>query len=191
MAVQGDWAFCEKCYGLFYNGYERKGRCPGGRGGHKQPQTGMGYNYQLNHSIPGNQYSQPDWEFCVKCHGMFFNGYSGGTCPAGGVHMRHEQAYRFVLVHDYPELRKGEQPYWEFCVNCHGLFYNGFNDKGRCPATPRVILQNGDRVHIGGHKRHPQAFHFVLRYWMASPPTTDLPAYHCGWPPNPSVCPGY
>lgn len=95
-----------------------------------------------------------------------------------------------VLKHDAPKLYSNEQPYWEFCENCHGLFYNGNNDKGKCPATPRVMLLNGDRVHIGGHKRHPQAFHFVLRFETPAPLGYTLNV-GCGWPPNPSVCPGY
>lgn len=189
LADQGDWAFCEKCYGLFFNGYEYKGKCPAG-GVHKKPQTGMGYNYQLNHSIPGNQYSQPQWEFCVKCHVMFFNGYSGGNCPKGGKHERHEQAYHFVLKHDPPQIYSNEQPYWEFCTACDGLFYNGFTSKGRCPGTIYAIRPGGDRVYMGSHGRHQNAYHFVLRFATPAPPL-HVPNYACGWPPNPSVCPGY
>ncbi|PHG54356.1 hypothetical protein [Bacillus toyonensis] len=191
MAIQRDWAFCEKCYGLFFNLYPDKGSCPGGRGGHKQAQTGMGYDYMLNHSIPSNQYTQPEWEYCKKCHGMFFNGYPNkGICPSGGVHERHKEGYHFVLKHDTPRLYSNEQPYWDFCIYCQGLFYNGFNKKGSCPASEKVRLLDGDYKHIGGHKRHPEAYNFILTFWTASPPPYPLIA-HCGWPPNPSICPGY
>ena len=30
---------------------------------------------------------QTNWRYCQKCHAMFFNGYQGGRCPAGGSHM--------------------------------------------------------------------------------------------------------
>lgn len=99
----------------------------------------MGYNYLLDHSVPSNQYYQPQWEFCVKCHGMFFNGNSG---------------------------------------------------KGRCPGTIYAIRPGGDRVHMGSHERLSNAYHFLLRFQTAPPPPHGV-NYACGWPPNPSVCPGY
>lgn len=42
-----------------------------------------------------------------------------------------------------------EQRDWEFCTNCHVMFFNGYPDKGKCPGG-------------GGHQHHPDAFRFVL-----------------------------
>ncbi|WP_428338671.1 hypothetical protein [Mycobacterium sp.] len=51
-----------------------------------------------------------------------------------------------LLNHDLPETN-GAQAQWRFCNRCHGLFYDGYPDKGHCPAG-------------GGH--HAQGFNFVL-----------------------------
>src|SRR5215475_290342 len=45
---QGDWRFCNKCNGIFYDGYPQKGRCPAG-GGH----VAQGFNFVLSH--PGDR----------------------------------------------------------------------------------------------------------------------------------------
>lgn len=96
--AQKDWEFCTKCYGMFFNGYPDKGNCPAG-GGHQYHPTN--YHFVLPHNIPGTQYAQTEWEFCVKCHGMFYNGYPDkGKCPEGGSHAHHPNAYRFVLPHN-------------------------------------------------------------------------------------------
>jgi hypothetical protein len=42
--------------------------------------------------------SQSNWRFCTKCNALYFNGFAGGRCPAGGAHARQAAAdYDFVL----------------------------------------------------------------------------------------------
>ncbi|HLZ64087.1 MAG TPA: hypothetical protein VKR06_44730 [Ktedonosporobacter sp.] len=75
---------------------------------------------------------QFDWRFCVKCEGLFFNGYPGkGTCAAGGGHA--PAGYNFYLPHDIPGTPTAQAD-WRFCVKCEGLFFNGYPGKGTCAA---------------------------------------------------------
>ncbi|AXN37246.1 hypothetical protein ACFCVU_24575 [Peribacillus butanolivorans] len=86
-----------------------------------------------------------------------------------GAHMRHEQAYRFVIKHDAQQLYSNEQPYWERCVNCQGLYFNDPSNKGKCPATTRYIdntsitnPEHGENWYYSGpHVRDPQ-YHYIL-----------------------------
>ncbi len=142
--AQLEWRFCDKCFGMFFNGnLDSKGRCPVSGVHHAQ-----GFNFSLPHDVPASA-GQPGWRFCDKCFGMFFNGdpNNKGRCPAGGGH--HPQGFKFSLPHDVPA--SAGQPGWRFCDKCFGMFFNGDpNNKGRCPAG-------------GGH--HPQgAFQFVLAH---------------------------
>jgi len=96
MDGQPAWRFCDKCFGMFFNGDpdpNRRGRCPAGDVHHAQ-----GFVFYLPHDVP-DTVGQPDWGFCDKCFGIFFNGdpNNKGRCPAGDVH--HAQGFRFVLPH--------------------------------------------------------------------------------------------
>ena len=144
MPYQQNWRYCGKCRGLFFDGYAYKGKCPAG-GGH----DAVGYSFSLPYNVPGTLTAQRDWEFCVKCHGMFFNGYPDkGSCPAGRGHEHNLNAYHFTLPHDVPSTPTAQRD-WEYCVKCHGMFFNGYSNKGVCSAG-------------GGHQSHPDAYHFVL-----------------------------
>lgn len=80
--------------------------------------------------------TQHDWRFCSKCHLMFFDGYPNkGNCPAGGGHAA--AGYNFRLSYDNstpPRPAPNTQHAWRFCGKCHSLFFDGYSDKGRCPA---------------------------------------------------------
>lgn len=146
---QANWRFCVKCFTMFYDGYSMKGVCLGDP--RKGEHLAMGYNFVLPHNVPGTPTAQTDWEFCTKCNGMFYNGYPDkGKCPAdGGGHQNHPDAFRFVLPHNVPGTPTA-QTGWEFCIKCHEMFYDGYSEKGKCPADS------------GGHQKHPEAYRFVL-----------------------------
>ncbi|MCA1638594.1 MAG: hypothetical protein LC768_09715 [Acidobacteria bacterium] len=91
--AQANWRFCNKCHGMFWDGYPNKGSCPTG-GGH----FAQGYNFTLTHDVIGSAMTQEDYRFCTKCHGLFWDGYAvKGSCPAGGGHTA--AGYNFVLRH--------------------------------------------------------------------------------------------
>ena len=139
---QHDWRFCNKCNGLFYNGYADKGVCPGG-GSH----VAQGFSFVLPFNTAPKADTQKDWRFCGKCKVMFFDGYpTKGRCPAGGGHSA--MGDNFVLHHDTP-TNLGSQNNWRFCNKCNGMFYDGYPAKGHCPAG-------------GGHVA--QGFNFVLSH---------------------------
>lgn len=80
------------------------------------------------------------WRFCKKCQSMFnFASYAGtdkdkGACAGGG---KHELAgYDFYIPADVPGTPT-RQNNWRECQYCRIMFYNGYREKGRCPATKR------------------------------------------------------
>ena len=89
---------------------------------------------------------QPDWRFCGKCFGMFFNGYpTKGQCPAGSAH--EASGYIFMLPHD---TAGPGQPEWRFCSKCFGMFFAGIGaPRGLCPT---------------GGEHTPDGYNFVLPY---------------------------
>lgn len=134
---QQDWRFCNKCDGLFYDGYSEKGVCPGG-GSH----FAQGFNFELPFNTKPKADTQKDWRYCGKCNGMFFAGFPNnfGTCPAGGGHSAPQQSYNFVLHHD-TSTNLGSQNNWRGCNKCSGMFYDGYPTKGHCPAGGAHVAQ--------------------------------------------------
>ena len=140
MPKQSEWRFCDKCTGMFFNGYSTKGHCPAGGAHHAS-----GFDFFLTRDVPVTLNTQKDWRFCEKCMVMFFNGYpTKGHCAAGGAHFA--QGFLFVLAHDVRETPIA-QANWRFCDKCMAMFFNGRPDKGHCPA---------------GGAHNAQGFNFVL-----------------------------
>lgn len=97
--AQARWRYCGKCWAMYFDGYQFKGRCPAG-GGHQREER-FRHNFAVPHSVPGTPSAQTEWRFCNKCHAMFYNGYTQkGRCAAGGEHFA--QGYDFVLPHQRP-----------------------------------------------------------------------------------------
>ncbi|WP_434415995.1 hypothetical protein [Nannocystis pusilla] len=132
---QEDWRFCRKCFGMFYaqNGETVGTVCPSG-GEHAL----QGLNFYLPNDQMGatDSTGQRDWRFCGKCHGLFWapgNQSLGSVCPAGGEHS--PVGWVFYLPNDHQGGNSSiGQGQWRYCGRCRGLFYNGYNDKGMCPA---------------------------------------------------------
>jgi hypothetical protein len=147
-ANQSQWRFCEKCYGMFYNGRSWSGACPAG-GGHRA----QGFNFNLFHSMGGeSDHFQGDWCYCESCAGMYYAAHvapplNTGLCP-GESYYHAWQGWEFFLHHDVP-VWQNYQGNWRHCDKCWGLFYYGYPTNGRCPA--------------GGQHR-AQGWTFVLPY---------------------------
>lgn len=151
MGTQNNWRGCNKCSGVFFNGFQDKGTCPGGPGGH----VAQSFNFQLPFDVPETPNALANWRGCDKCSGLFFAGFGNAiNCPGGGIH--HANSQNFVLPHDIPGTAI-DQPGWGGCNKCSYLFFNGFADKGHC--------QGG-----GGHVMQSPAF--VLPHWIT--PTITL-----------------
>jgi hypothetical protein len=154
MPSQSDWRNCQKCQGLFFNGFPIKGVCPKDQGQHTQHNPNSAFDFNLPRDIPGTDHAQPNWRNCQKCQGLFFNGFPiKGVCPKGGQHEQHDpdHAFDFVLPHDVAGT-KPRQGNWRNCQKCQGLFFNGFSPAGVCPAD-----------HLQHTQHDPQhAFDFVL-----------------------------
>lgn len=139
---QRDWRFCGKCSQLFYDGYPAKGSCPAG-GGH----AAIGYNFSIEYSsrrvqeLPGRR-RQYDWRFCQKCHTMFYDGYpKKGVCPAGGGHAAAGYIFGLWDVNGPRFPTSKMQDNWRFCNKCQALFFDGYPDKGHCPAGSGHVAQ--------------------------------------------------
>jgi hypothetical protein len=98
---QPGWRFCDKCFGMFFNGNPGeppppKDVCPTD----KKPHHAQGFLFTLPSDATKGQ---PGWRFCDKCCGMFFAGNPGGPptashCPAD--EKPHEaQGILFALPH--------------------------------------------------------------------------------------------
>lgn len=91
--------------------------------------------------------TQPEWRFCPKCFGMFYNGDQRGrkgVCPAGGGH--EPQGFNFHLYYSIsrrqPAAGRDSQFDWRFCAKCFVMFWNGDDNRphggsGFCPVVER------------------------------------------------------
>ena len=96
---------------------------------------------------------QSAWRYCAKCEALFFDGFPNnkGRCAKGGAHeARQGLGYDYLLSHDVPP-NASQQGEWRACGKCQSIFWNGFNDKGKCPAG-------------GSHERSAASFDYILPY---------------------------
>jgi hypothetical protein len=100
------------------------------RGGH----LAMGWNFQLPIAGPGIE-GQPDWQFCLKCSALFWNGDPNfkGRCSLGDTHDTFGLGLNFSLPFEPTGIAGQNQ--WRFCGNCGSLFWEGDPaTTGVCPA---------------------------------------------------------
>jgi hypothetical protein len=83
--LQYDWRFCQKCFGLFYDGLPDKGRCAAG-GGHLAQGLMFGLTWA---TTPAQQMILS----CHKCRSALQPDWKLKACPAGGVHLADTQKY--------------------------------------------------------------------------------------------------
>jgi hypothetical protein len=128
--TDNDWRFCEKCKCLFdARGIEKSDCAVGGRHEHNP----ASFNFRLPHSTPGISH-QGAWRSCLRCTGIFFDGFPGkGVCPAHVVPF-HESDGSFILSHGLQPEDATHQDKWRFCMDCYGLFFEPTNASG-CPAN--------------------------------------------------------
>lgn len=134
---QKDWRFCGKCNTLFWAPDENVAGsfCPFDGGTHNW----IGWNFVVPNDQQGatDQTGQKNWRFCSECHALFFapDQLPAGVCPKGGRHQ--PLGWNFYLPNDQQGATDATgQKDWRFCLNCHGLFFDGFAHKGVCPAAP-------------------------------------------------------
>lgn len=166
MPLQSNWRFCGKCHSMYFNGY-RGGKCPAGHSHARQKEADYIFTLPYNEH-PGNK-GQDNWRFCDACNSLYFGGYQGGRCPAGGSHRWQEQAdYNFVLPHDI-QVNADSQENWRFCAKCHSLYFNGYSG-GKCPA--------------GGHhaRQHQADYNFVLPFSGLSESIAEWSGDSSQWP---------
>jgi tetratricopeptide (TPR) repeat protein len=138
---QANWRLCQKCHGIFWNGNSpQQGVCPAHGNSHlPDPQV----DFVLPHDYPEDPHHQGNWRRCLKCDGMFWDGFweKGSRCPKGDNHdaLAGEDIARFlqdefILTHDVAE-DANHQANWQFCTKCFGMFYAGNPQfKGCCPV---------------------------------------------------------
>jgi hypothetical protein len=152
---QEAWRFCDKCFSLFYDGSDNKGKCAADGGGHTS--QGFAFVPHYDDAEPNEPNVQYGWHFCSKCFVMFYNGSTRGHCASGGAHV--PQGFDFGLNHA-ASAPPSSQTQWRFCELCFSLFYDGAANKGRCPTG---------QTHVA------QGFVFNLPYHAAAPGSlTDL-----------------
>lgn len=93
-----------------------------------------GWTFQLPLTGPGVE-GQPDWQFCLKCSALFWNGDARfkGRCPAGEAHDTFNLGLNFSLPFQPTSI--AGQVGWRFCGKCAGLFWTDEQGRtGTCPA---------------------------------------------------------
>jgi hypothetical protein len=83
------------------------------------------------YGLPFPIVGQDNWRWCHKCQGLFFAGFSGSHCPAGGAHDSNP-SINYLL--SFNNAKYPGQQNWRWCHKCQGLFFNGQATKGKCPA---------------------------------------------------------
>ncbi|MFI7194920.1 hypothetical protein ACIBQ0_34770 [Nocardia nova] len=133
---QPDWRFCHKCCSLYFGG-ESPGLCSRDGG----PHEAAGYNFQVPFTPGPVANPEQFWRFCIKCS-CLFRQRDAGVCPRD--HAAHESAgWYFSPPHDATE-RPEWQTNWRECRRCAALFFDGYPNKGHCPAT------NGGHESVSG-----------------------------------------
>jgi hypothetical protein len=111
-----DWRFCGKCGSLFWDGDPNiKGFCHKDQGIH----VAIGLNFVIPAAETGAHDGQPNWSFCGKCGGLFWNGDPAfnGVCPKDGQpHFAIGWNFHLPFVTDvYIPTGRPEQADWRFC----------------------------------------------------------------------------
>jgi hypothetical protein len=150
---QYDWARCQNCNTLFFNGYRNKKGCCAAFGvpttqahvaerlGDKAKPYSVAYDDSTG---PG----QGDWRYCGKCGVLFFNGYPDrGMCAGDGK--PHEAAgWNFFLYHDR-QAHMNEEANWHFCRKCNSLFHMSASNAAGCPRDGKGHEAAGYKFVVG------------------------------------------
>lgn len=143
LTVVQPFRYCRKCFGLFYekaSGFDSAWRaaCPAG-----DFHEAMGYRFPIPiHALPSPT-AQNQWRICRACGLMFYDGYPHkGRCPGNSGGHRRESILRqnFVLPHDAADTST-TQTEWRYCGKCHAMFYDGYEEKGRCSGGDGHVAQ--------------------------------------------------
>jgi hypothetical protein len=121
----------------------------------------VGWNFVLPF-VPTSIQGQPDWQFCLKCNSLFYNGdeHFKGVCPTGESHNTFGVGNRFVIPFEQTDV--SGQHGWRFCGKCAGMFWN--------PPEPTAPIQGlaGELTFKGtcpaGGSHDPQGLIFVLPF---------------------------
>ncbi|MEV6866345.1 hypothetical protein AB0M44_35795 [Streptosporangium subroseum] len=103
--IQANWRHCYKCSALYW--YMEPGACPQGNGNYDHSYKGRApQQFLLPHGIGQPRGRQNKWRFCVKCSGLFYNGYANkgeyGICPRDPRYGHRAAGYDFaIFVQDY------------------------------------------------------------------------------------------
>jgi hypothetical protein len=79
---------------------------------------------------------QPSWNWCSKCQGLFYAGFSpnAGICPASGGHNFGAGFYTLSYNVTAFQTAAQQEPGWSWCNRCYGLFYAPNQLVSSCPA---------------------------------------------------------
>jgi hypothetical protein len=99
---------------------------------------------------------QRDWQFCNKCHCLWWPNAGLGRCPAGGGHDS-TNSWLFKLAS--PGSGVSAQDNWRYCNRCHSLWWAG-SGHGFCIAGREQWHES----------LNPPSFNFVLPNVPEPPP---------------------
>lgn len=97
-------------------------------------QTG---DYTLKFNTDGGP-GQDGWRHCRLCEGLFFFDSSrpnSSNCPLTSGASPHDPNTGIYRIAFAPTVVPHGQRNWRWCKRCEGMWFNGHDDNGRCPAT--------------------------------------------------------
>ena len=147
---------------MFYDEYNPKGKCFDGKG-----HEADGLLFSLPYGLPASPMIQDNWQYCEKCHAIFYDGSSDkGRCAGAGGHNKQAQfGINFTLSHSVGATASAQSD-WRKCKTCQVMFYDGWpHNKGKCP---------GGTGHVG------DTYNFVLPH-KGMPPTSLLTPAELKW----------
>jgi hypothetical protein len=154
VSPQPNWAFCNKCNVMWYNGNTSKGACPAGGTHH----IDTSYNYVISNNLPPGSGGEPNWRWCSKCQGLYSTlntpSYCMGNNAGYGPHTEGAGSFDYWLFYNEP-IVSNPQAYWRWCKQCQGLYFQGASGTGQgiCPMfeSPSAITMDVPYgVHVQG-----------------------------------------
>lgn len=109
--AQSGWCRCERCEAIVFN--DGGGVCDADPNAkeHHRPDTSR--DLGIPHGRAETDHVQGGWEFCVKCHALFYSRSTAANmnhCAGSGEHEANPGALHFTLIHGQPLPGDGAKP---------------------------------------------------------------------------------
>lgn len=150
---QGNWRFCVRCTGIFFDGIAgKKGVCPAPVPPVHEAEGSFFLQHTFNVDVPADPKHQNFWRFCINCFGMFSEASAARGCQANadGAHERFpdngvlppghplsflidKRPFNYRLEVRSDPVPKNREAGWVPCRKCCMLFFAPEAADSKCP----------------------------------------------------------